>query len=249
MLRELSPLLRALSYLVGPLLVLLSTSRACADEAPAADARPSEQAPAPLDKRTVGPWDHFEVSMGFLAGQRRYLDTPFGFSGGDGGATPGANSLVEPLQRAPFDRVNVYGLRYDARLVVSYVRMTMGFDLPFSAFNVGNTSGQYSLQGTTRTVTARSLTTRGLRFGLGVEAPIGPVAPYVDLLGAVHWTTAGLAVDGAPVEYDATAFAMSLRGGLRLHLRKWFFATAAGEIGLAGDVRWGTELSVGFAFM
>jgi hypothetical protein len=211
--------------------------------------RGRSEEPAPIEPRAIAAWDHFEVSMGFLAGQRRYHSTPFAYKSGDAASMPGATSLVEPFQRAPYDNVNQYGLRYEARLVVSYVRMMMGVDIPFSSFNVGNASGNYLIGGTPREVSVRGLTTRDLRFGIGVEYPFGPLAPYVDVVGAVHWVSTDLNIDGSKLEYGATTFALSARGGIRLHLRKWFYATAAGEVGLAGDVRWGSELSVGFAFM
>ena len=33
----------------------------------------------------------------------------------------------------------------------------------------------------------------------------------------------------------------------RLEVRRWFFASIAGEVGLQSDVLWGGELSVGFS--
>jgi len=57
------------------------------------------------------------------------------------------------------------------------------------------------------------------------------------------------AVTASKVSYGSFGFGFSGRAGVRLHVRKWFFAAAAGEIGIIGDVRWGAELSVGFALM
>ena len=113
----------------------------------------------------------------------------------------------------------------------------------------GAGDASYSVNGTERSVSVRSLGTKDLRFGIGGEYPIGPVAPFVDLLGAVHWVSTTLAIDGAPVDYSSTGFAFAMRAGLRLHVRRWFFATAAAEVGLVGDETWGCELGVGFAFM
>lgn len=45
----------------------------------------------------------------------------------------------------------------------------------------------------------------------------------------------------------STTFGYSIRGGIRLQVRRWFFASIAGEVGLNGDVLWGGELSVGFS--
>jgi hypothetical protein len=232
-------LLRFFASLVGPLLVLTSVSLAHAD--------PERDDPAPLDDKTFRAWDHFELSMGFVAGQRRYTDTPWSLN--QSGALPGTSAIVAPLRRAPYDNVSMFGVRYDARLVVSYVRMTVGFDLPFTASGLGAGDGRYTIGGVDRDVSVRSIGAKDLRFGIGGEYPFGPVAPFVDLIGGVHWASTTLAIDGQSHDYDATTFAFSLRGGARLHVRKWFFATASGEVGLVGDVRWGAELSVGFAFM
>jgi hypothetical protein len=235
--------------LLGPVvaffLVLLSTRLAAADDI-------DDQVkgnPKPIDDHIIGPWDHVEASMGFVAGQRRYTQAPFNFNSGAASGIPGATTLAEPFQRAPFDNVNVYGLRYDLRFVVNYIRMQVGVDIPFSSYSLTSATNHFVVGGVDREISVRSLDSKDLRFGIGVEYPIGPVAPYVDILGAVHWVSTGLTVDGAPADYDATVFSFSARAGLRIHVRRWFYATAAGEVGLVGDVRWGTELSVGFAFM
>lgn len=229
-------LFRFFASLVGPLLVLTSVSLAHADE----------EGHEPLDSKTLRAWDHVELSMGFVAGQRRYTQTPWTLSSGN---LPGTSAIVDPLKRPPYDNVPMFGVRYDARLVVSYVRMTVGFDLPFAATGLGSGDGRYSIGGVDRDVSVRSIHAKDLRFGIGGEYPIGPVAPFVDLVGAIHWTSTTLAIDGQSHDYDASTFAFSLRSGMRLHVRKWFFATASGEVGLVGDLRWGAELSVGFAFM
>jgi hypothetical protein len=106
--------------------------------------------------------------------------------------------------------------------------------------SVGNTSRKISVQ---------SIDPIDLRFGIGAEYPIGPVVPFVDVMGGVHWVNTTLSVDEHQVDYSASSFALSARAGARLHVRRWFFAQLAGEVGLLGDVRWGAELSVGFAFM
>lgn len=200
---------------------------------------------APLDRRKVAAWDHFEISMGFLAGQRSYTSTPFSMS--SSGGTDGANALVAPFQGTPYDRVNAYGLRWDARLVVSYVRMTVGYDQPFLALRLGEGEGTYPVGGVLRDVQVRGLQSHDLRFGIGGEYPIGPLAPFLDVIGYVHWVGTTLAIDGASHDYSAVTFGFAARGGFRLHVRKWFFASASGEVGLVGDERWGAELAVGFS--
>lgn len=206
--------------------------------------RPESDRYAPLDRRRVAAWDHFEVSMGFLAGQRSYTQTPFAMTGG---GIDGASSLVTPFQATPYDRVNAFGLRWDARLVVSYVRMTVGYDQPFMSLRLGDGATTMPVGGVARDVQVRGIRSHDLRFGIGGEYPIGPIAPFVDIVGSVHWVDTTLAIDGASHDYAATTFGFAARGGFRLHVRKWFFASASGEVGLVGDERWGAELAVGFS--
>ena len=222
-------------------------SIALADEEPETEKTEKPSEPdryAPLDRRRVAAWDHFEVSMGFLAGQRTYTQTPFAMTSG---GLDGASSLVTPFQSTPYDRVNAFGLRWDARLVVSYVRMTVGYDQPFMSLRLGDGASTMSVGGVNRDVQVRGIRSHDLRFGIGGEYPIGPIAPFVDIIGSVPWVDTTLAIDGASHDYAATTFGFAARGGFRLHVRKWFFASASGEVGLVGDERWGAELAVGFS--
>jgi hypothetical protein len=190
--------------------------------------------------------DHFEFTMGFLGGQRSYSGTSFKFEEGTAEGIGGAG-LVAPFVKAPFDRATVLGLRYDLRLVMSYIRMTVGFDLPFTTYKASDSTAVYDVAGQQRTVTVQSLSAKELRFGIGGEYPYKSVAFYADLVGGVHWVNTELAVDGFSAEYGAVTFAFSGRAGVRAYVKKWFFATASGEIGIIGDIRFNAELSVGFS--
>lgn len=214
---------------------------------PSATALANTEPPRPLDPNDVAGWDHLELSMGFSAGQRSWAGQSFAFEGGAAEAIDGAGALVAPFEREPFDGAAVYGLTYDARLVVSYVRMTIGIGVPFPSYRADTTT--VTLDGTAHDLTVQSLSAFELRFGIGGEYAIGALAPFVDLLGSIHWIDSTLTVDGQEARYAARAFAFSARAGLRLHVRRWFFAAASGEVGLVGDVRWGADLSVGFAFL
>lgn len=229
--------MRRLGLLAVAVLVAVPSARAFADTTP----------PPPLDPNDVAGWDHLELSMGFAAGARSWSGQSFAFEGGGAGDIAGAAALVEPFSNEPFDDAAVYGLTYDARLVVSYVRMTVGIGFPFPSYQAATRS--VMVDGEERALTVQSLSAFELRFGIGGEYAIGAIAPFVDLLGAIHWIDATLTVDGAEARYAAQTFAFSARAGLRLHVRKWFFAAASGEIGLVGDVKWGADLSVGFAFL
>lgn len=191
--------------------------------------------------RNAEAYHFWEASMGFIAGQRRYSDASFAST------NDVAASLTAPFSNAPFDGTNVFGLRYDIRLIISYLRMTVGVDFPFATFRSVDTTAMYALDGKMRSVTVQSIRPYELRFGLGGELPVSIFAPFVDLIGAAHWANATLSVDDARAEYQAQSFGFSLRAGCRLHVKKWFFASLAGEAGLYGPVRWNAELSVGFA--
>jgi hypothetical protein len=202
--------------------------------------------PRPPPPEDFAEGDHFEFSMGFLAGQRSYKDTSFQFE--DGAAEGiGGGGLVEPFVKPPFDKVTVLGLRYDLRLVMSYIRMTVGFDLPFPTYKASDSTGMYDVAGVQRKVTVQSLSAKELRFGIGGEFPYKRIAVYADLLGGVHWVDTELAIDGYTAEYGALSFAFSGRAGVRAHVREWFFATASGEVGFVGDIRWNAEVAVGFS--
>lgn len=189
---------------------------------------------------------HGELTMGFITGGRRYDALSFAHeSGGEG--IEGAGGLVQPFVEPPFDGVLAFGLRYDVRLVVSYVRMTAGVDIPFPAYDAQGTAAGREVGGEERQIVVQAIRPWELRFGIGGEYPLGIVAPYVDLLGTVCWVDADLAVDGELTRYRATSFGFAARAGARVHVRPWFFVAASGEVGIVGSVFWGAELSVGFA--
>lgn len=181
-------------------------------------------------------WGHFEASMGFVAGQQSYDELRFSRESGPANAPP------EALQGAPYEGTEVFGLRYDVRLVVSHVRMTAGIDFPFTSFSAEDAVRDTGV-GVRR---VESLKSYVLRFGIGGEYAFGPVAPFVDVLGSVHWVNTTLVFGGESAGYAASAFGFSARAGVRLQVRDWFFASIAGEVGILGPVRWGAELSVGF---
>jgi hypothetical protein len=178
--------------------------------------------------------DHFEVTMGFLATGLDHTSTGFVAEGN-------SPALGNTFRAAPYDSAVGYGLRYDARLVLSHVRMTAGVDLPFTT--LGNVAAR-SVDG--HDVAPRDLSGWAIRFGLGGEYRIGNVVPFVDLQGAIQHAATTVMVDGTAQDYRATRFGFSARGGARVHLRPWFFVAASGEYGLVGATRWGADLSVGF---
>lgn len=187
--------------------------------------------------------EHFELTMGFLAGERRLSELTFA----SGSSDPRAAGLVAPFQAAPFDQALVLGLRWELRLVVAHVRMTAGFDLPFTRYAVPDTTRTYGSGEGEQIVTTRSVQPWELRFGIGVEHAFGPIVPFVDLIGAVHGVDATLAIDGVgEVGYGAVGFGFSIRPGLRLMTSDWLFVQTSAQIGIGAPVIWDAELSVGF---
>lgn len=178
--------------------------------------------------------DHFEATMGFLAAGLDHSSTGLVASGS-------GPSLTDTFRASPYNGVTGYGLRYDVRLVLSHVRMTAGFDLPFTS--LGNVATR-NADG--HEVSPRDLGGWAVRFGLGAEYRFGAVAPFADLQGTLQRASTTVTVDGHPYDYSATRFGFSARGGVRVHLRPWFFVAASGEYGLVGATRWGADLSVGF---
>jgi hypothetical protein len=234
------------------LLVVAASRRASADEPSTTAATPSAEDaadPPPLNHaRPSRPRDHLEVTMGFLGGQRAYDGLAFSLdSGSPAGNIPGATRLSKPFTVAPYDTVNMVGLRYEARVHISYARMTAGFDLPFSTYRQSSAGRVYDVGGTQRNVSIDSLSAKECHFGLGLEVPFGPFVPFVDLLGGAHWVSTDLYIDGTHGSYSATGYAFTIRGGARLYMNRWFFAQVAGEAGIVGDLRWNAELSVGAA--
>jgi hypothetical protein len=177
--------------------------------------------------------DHFEATMGFLATSQDHTATGFSNSG--------APAVSSAFQGVPYDRTLGFGLRYDARAVLSHVRMTMGVDLPFTAFD-----GAPTARVDAHDVSSRSMWSWALRFGLGAEYGFGPVTPFVDLQGSVHRVTATVTVDGRSADYEALRFGFTGRAGARVYLRRWFFVMASGEVGIVGPTRWGADMGVGF---
>lgn len=177
--------------------------------------------------------DHAEATMGFLVTSQDHRAT--GFANGS------APALSQAFRGAPYDQSLGLGLRYEARSVLSHVRMTAGLDLPFSSFE-----SAYATRVDEHDVTPRSMWSWAVRFGLGGEYGFGPVTPFVDLLGSVQRVTTTVNVDGRALDYEALRFGFTGRAGLRVALRPWFFLTASGELGLLGPTRWSADVEAGF---
>ena len=196
------------------------------------------EAPPPVEEESTS---HFELAMGFMGGDRDYRGAGFSYTGGEGGAG-GGKSLIEPLERSPFDGARAFGPSWELRQVVERVRFTVGLQKPFTSFRLSDAT---SVTADGQQVGARSLSSWELRLGLGFEYQLGRVTPFVDLIGQIDWLTAQLTVDQQPATYRASSFAMSARGGARIQVSKLVFVAPSAEVGFTGDVRWTAQLMVG----
>jgi hypothetical protein len=125
--------------------------------------------------------------------------------------------------------------------------MTMGFDLPFADLGASGAPRQYTIDGAQVDIGVGRVDPYELRFGLGVEVPVGPVVPFVDLVGAVQWVDVTLASGKDTAAYESTGFGFAARAGAQLFVDDYLFVEAAGEIGLIGATVWTATLSVGFS--
>lgn len=178
----------------------------------------------------------FELTMGFVGGYARYAD--LGLTGTtmlppgtfDGGPTTGAAMA---------------GLRYDARLVVSFVRMTVGGDLAWGLFDGG--PRVLSEGGVPITITDRRIFDGALRFGLGLEANLDGVRLFADVLGTLHFVEVAVERQGDAVTHTAMGFAPGLRLGVRLPIVDSFFVQLSADGSPFGPSYIGGDLSVGGA--
>lgn len=140
------------------------------------------------------------------------------------------------------------GLRYDLRLVVAFVRMTVGADVLFGLFDTSSEgrvveSGDASLR-----VAERRFFEWSLRFGLGLETTVGDVRLFADALVVVHFVEAEVAIDDRPTDYAALAASPGLRLGVRIPIVDAFFAQLEIDGAPFAPTWGGGALSVGGAF-
>lgn len=190
--------------------------------------------------------DRFELDFGLMGGQMNYGTTPFAFDSGNASDLSGATQLVAPFGAAPFNSVWQLGPRVDSRVVKKHVRVTLGYQYALPRYSLANVTTTYSVGGVERLVTVQDLHSSDFRFGLGAEFTVGPLTPYVDLIGTLHSISTALAIDGEIARYTAMTFSYAVQGGVRVYLGDRFFVTAAGEYNLIGEDRFAAMLGVGW---
>ncbi len=211
-------------------LALFTTGTALAHEARRDEPEPER---SPSSSR-------FEVSFGFLAGERSLPSGSFA-------AQDLAGAITVPYGALDSDSVRAYGPRIEWRSVHNHVRTSLGLQWPHPAFG----SGQLTLLpigGDAVPVVTRSISVFELRLGIGAEAKIWKLRPFVDLVGDMQWVSATLATSGNEASYSARRFGYGVTGGLSIPLGEGMFLAAAGEAGLTGAMRWGAQLMIGGSF-
>lgn len=173
-----------------------------------------------------------ELTMGFAGGYGRYADLGLGQSTLPAGAIDGG----------PVNGAAMAGLRYDLRLVVAFVRMTVGGDLLWGLFS---SSAERTVSGVR--VRDERLFDGALRFGLGLEANVDGIRLFADVIGTVHFVENVLFFDGTPVSTTSTAFAPGARIGVRVPVVPHFFVQASIDASPFGPTWIGGDLSVGGA--
>lgn len=187
---------------------------------------------------------HTELSFGYLGEWR--VDAGRSFEPSAKDAPAGAAGLLAPFDGAPFNGLAASGMTLESRVVYDRLRFTLGLRWPFATYRVGSTASTVDFGGATHELFVRSVSMFGVRTGLGFELPFGVVSPFIDVLGDVERLSTTLVLDGTPVRYDATAFALGARAGLRIQLSSVFLALAA-EGSVLGGWRVGGSLQAGVA--
>jgi len=195
-------------------------------------------APRPLRAQERDTMEHmrFEGTLGFVGGWAGHNDTAL-----SGSLPPSA------FESGAVTGTPIAGLRYDLRLVVAFVRMTVGADLVWGMFRASDTSRPWMTPVGEQTLVDRSLFVGALRFGLGVEATLDDrVRLFADVTGSVRFLEVGTSLDGDAAEQRAVAFAPGLRLGARLRVVDSFFVQIAADASPFGPWIAG-DLSVGGA--
>lgn len=188
---------------------------------------------------------HVELEAGFLGGDRSLGNAPFARIDADG--RPLAD-LDDPFAGYPLRDAFVVGPRVEARVVAPPLRASLGWQRPYPDWG-SPIPDERERDGAGAPVVSsvRALRTDEVVLGVGLEAPTGLVAPFVDLVGTVHVSKVALAVDGVAAEYASESFSLGPRAGLRVQVSDHTFVQAAGEWVIAGPGTWGATVGIGVA--
>lgn len=192
---------------------------------------------------TLGEEDRFELTAGFLGGARSYGWAPFAVS-----APRSAPAGIDaPFEAAPFQDTLVFGPAWESRIVVQGIRGTVGVQLPFPDWEDRADHTATLSDGTAASAEARGMLAPEIRLGLGFEPRIGPVTPFVDLVGDIHLVQAELAIDDKPSTWHSRSFSLAPRAGVRVELGDAVFTEVSADYGVFGAHEWGAQWMVGVA--
>lgn len=177
----------------------------------------------------AGEGDRFELDFAFLAGARSYDEVPFSYSQGD----------ASPALAAPrLGGIAVAGPSFGARAIIRNVRIGFGYERPYARnFN------RVPLK--TGAVQIRALSAITYRFALGYELPLGPVTPFVDLVGTAEAAEIDLLAGDTQSTFDTEVFGYSLQAGARVPFSRFWFLQVAAEVGPISPVDWAVHAGVG----
>jgi hypothetical protein len=187
---------------------------------------------------------HLELEVGFLTGDRSLGDAPF--SRVDIDERPIAD-LDDPFAATPLRDAFVVGPRVEARVVAPPLRTSVGWQRPYPDWQPVGDARERDGAGTPVISSVRALRTDEIVLGIGLEAPTGLVAPFVDLVGKVHVSKVSLAVDGVAATYRSESFSLGPRGGVRMQVSDHTFVQVAGEWIAVGPGTWGATVGLGVA--
>jgi hypothetical protein len=182
--------------------------------------------------------------VGLLTGQRA-LRNGYVFSNGPGGELPFGQGLTQVFDGAPFSGVQVNGVAVETVMVRSHLRLGVGVAKPFSSFRLADAQSVSTEAGVDQAVSVRALALWDLRLSLGAELALGPVTPFVDLVGTGQWVGAELALQGQALSYHAWSFGLGARAGVRLAVERHLYVMACGQVGLDPAFPWAAELAIG----
>lgn len=208
------------------------------DEAPPSTTRATpEHAERERRDRTL---EHvrFEGTMGFVGGAARYSEV----------GLAGDPSVPLMFDSGPATAVAMTGLRYDLRLVVAFVRMTVGADVLFGLGVGSSDPRRVETADGSLSVVDRRIFEWSLRFGLGLELDTGAVRLFADGLLVAHFVEAEVAIDGVNSTYTAVVASPGLRLGVRIPIVDAFFAQLEIDGAAVAPTWGGAAISVGGAF-
>ncbi len=189
-----------------------------------------------------------ELAWGFHGGIRSWGDAPFAFDTDH--RAHGLAGAEGTYEVTPFSDTPVAGLYGELRYVGPPLRVIGGYRVTFPDWGALEPTTVKPLTGGRKRAVATGGHAQEFRLGFGYEPPIGPVTPFVDLLGDVTVVRAQVAFDGEPSDVRSTHFSLVPRAGVRIWLDKagLSYLELAGEHAVFGPGGTAGHFGLGFSF-